>query len=169
MPLILGKGRRAVTVHDAALKLNPHLRPSASKGRAAKEAVQTFFVAHPGRIEILFDGLRVHSRTNKREHWAKTHSRDAAEKAAFAMAVAGRDPALAGTGPWRVRFELESPAEIDDGNLGAAFKSLQDAVARWLGTDDAPSAGSSWTYRHTRARRCAVGITIEALAPESPP
>lgn len=55
-----------------------------------------------------------------------------------------------------------APRELDDDNLRGAFKAMRDAVAEWLGVDDADPR-VEWAYGQKRAgpREYRVGIEIE--------
>jgi hypothetical protein len=77
-----------------------------------------------------------------REHFYARHRRIKAQKTAVLAALGplGR-PAL----PVTVTLTRISPGRVDDDNLRWACKGIRDAVAKWLGVDDA-SPRVTWQY-----------------------
>lgn len=52
--------------------------------------------------------------------------------------------------------------QLDDDNLAAAFKSIRDEVAVWLGCGDSPKDPIEWRYQQ-EAGEYAVKIEIEEV------
>lgn len=89
--------------------------------------------------------LRTTRGQNEREHHMARHRRVKAERAAVAWALAGQKPPA---GPVAVLMRRVAPGSrgLDShDNLPASLKAPVDAVAEWLGRDDAdPSI--RWAY-----------------------
>lgn len=112
--------------------------------------------------------LRTTNGQNAREHHMVRHRRVRAERAAIAWALATRTPPA---GPVRVLMTRVSPPgatgvwqplDAHD-NLRGALKAPVDAVAQWLGRDDAdPSIEWRYAQRQGRAGQWAVEVQVES-------
>lgn len=93
---------------------------------------------------------------NTREHFRVRVKRVRAEKEVIAWELAKLDkPAI----PCSVLLTRYAPSNgLDDDNLTGALKSVRDAVATWLGVDDAKR--ETVRYRYSQARG-AWGVGIE--------
>jgi hypothetical protein len=95
---------------------------------------------------------------NAREHHYARAKRVKAERNAVGWLL---NVKTAPGGPVRVLLTRVAPsAGLDDDNLQGALKAVRDAVAVWLGRDDADKS-IAWTYAQ---RRGAWGVEIEVLA-----
>ena len=96
---------------------------------------------------ILTLSCRVKSEANSRDHWTVKRRRAEIQSDALYLALAGsgltsHQPPLPVVVTWR-RIGWQ---EMDDDNLRSAFKSLRDAIAKWLGCDDGDRAAVEWRY-----------------------
>lgn len=114
--------------------------------------------AELGAVILTAKGLRLVNASNAREHWRTRHRRVAGERAVLGGALAPMAPP---PGPWRVTITRDGRGTMDDDGLAASAKGVRDAVAAWLGVDDAPGAPVTWRYGQRRARGYAVTVHVE--------
>jgi hypothetical protein len=106
--------------------------------------------------------IRIESSLNLREHWRKRANRNTSHRAStwFALKAAAKfDPSIL---PCVVTITRIAPRCLDDDNAVGGAKSCRDAIADWLGVDDAdPSV--QWRYAQERGKphEYAARITIE--------
>ena len=99
-------------------------------------------------IATFIAGLVPKSTTNEREHWAVKAGRAKKEREAALLKLQskGRPPEL----PVTVELTRHGVRLLDDDNLAAAFKSVRDGVADWLGVDDG-DARITWVVKQRKA------------------
>jgi hypothetical protein len=109
---------------------------------------------------------RVVSEANRSsgEHWTAKYKRKKSQREALAIALvesglAQHKPPL----PLVVTFLRHGRQKMDDDNLQRAFKGLRDAVARWIGLDDADKR-IEWRYKQ-QAGKPGVEVKIEGGNP----
>jgi hypothetical protein len=98
---------------------------------------------------------------NSRGHWRVAHKRNLAEQEVIAWELRRiPKPAI----PCSVLLTRFAPSSgLDDDNLVGALKNVRDAVAKWLGVDDAKR--ETVRYRYAQARAAwAVGIEFGPAA-----
>lgn len=99
------------------------------------------------------------SEANARGSWHSSAARAAKQRAAVGLVLRQHiAPAL----PCTVRLVRVAPRALDGDNLQRACKAVRDAVADWLGIDDA-DARVSWHYAQAtgKPREHRVDITAE--------
>jgi len=102
-------------------------------------------------------GVRLHNPLNNRKHWRTVARRGKTEKAiATGILHAYRPPSL----PVSVTLTRVAPRAFDSDNLAAACKHVRDAVAAWLGVDDADPR-VAWSYAQAKAPARTYGVRIE--------
>jgi hypothetical protein len=105
--------------------------------------------------------VRVESEANARSHaWQNRYALRTAVRDATLDVLEGIAPPC----DWRValvRLTRQSPGphRLDSDNLVRAFKSMRDAIALWLGVDDA-DARVVWTLRQERAADWGVHVEV---------
>ena len=108
--------------------------------------------------------LRLVNPTNERGHWGKDAARARKQVSRVVVRMANAmHRGLVPQKPWRVTLTRLFPARarpMDEDNLAAACKHVQDGVAKSLGVDDGSKA-YSWVYAQERADEYGVRITIE--------
>lgn len=87
-------------------------------------------------LTVLIDGLRIRSEPNIRQHWAAKHPRKKSQELIVREAFHHARPFFFKTGPLAVRFHRIGGKRMDVGNLGAAFKFIEDELFRAIGRDD---------------------------------
>jgi len=102
--------------------------------------------------------IRTVSELNKREHWAKTHRRRAAQrKQVWAELYGKKSPGL----PCDVWLTRIAPREFDAGdNLPASFKAIRDQIAKWIGVDDRDKR-VTWRYNQRKGEVKEYAVIIE--------
>ena len=124
-----------------------------ARDRLRALAARTLPAAAPPVVEVRLP-LRVVSEANARGSWHGGASRAARQRSTVALALqAHRRPAL----PVSVRLVRWAPRRLDGDNLQRACKAVRDAVAEWLGVDDADPR-VSWHYAQGTARTYALGV-----------
>ena len=101
--------------------------------------------------------IRTVSGLNVREHWRVRSKRVKAERSAVAWAMSCTDPMAV---PCVVTLTREGKGQLDSDNLQGSQKAVRDAVADWLGVNDADPR-IEWRYAQVRAKDYAVLITVE--------
>ncbi len=101
------------------------------------------------RLVVPVPGLVVVSEANRRDHHMARHRRAKAQAAAVGLALLGC-PRVAL--PVRVTLVRVGGKPLDPDNLAGGFKSVQDAVARWLEVDDGDHHRVRWNYHQRLAR-----------------
>lgn len=87
------------------------------------------------RLEILVP-IQVVSEMNQHEHWTVRHRRNKEQQSTFAAYWQVFARGLRIEPPCVIRLTRIGQNRMDDGNLGAAFKHVQDAIAASIGIDD---------------------------------
>lgn len=87
------------------------------------------------RLEILVP-IHVVSEMNQHEHWAVRHRRNTAQQQSFAAYWMAFARGIRIEPPCVIKLTRIGLNKMDDGNLGAAFKHVQDAIAKSIGIDD---------------------------------
>ena len=96
----------------------------------------------PDRITLVVTvpGCKVVSEANRRDHWAvkRRRARDQASLTHAALIGVGSDARdRIRAAPFvRVKFTRVGGKKLDSDNLVGAFKSVRDALAKWLRVDD---------------------------------
>ncbi len=83
---------------------------------------------------VLIPGLHVVSESNAHEHWRKRQKRAKGQRGIVALIM--RANATKPSIPCTIRLVRIAPRKLDQGNIAAAFKHVQDGCADWLGIDD---------------------------------
>ena len=135
----------------------PAKRPRRGSARPATPDARTGALdAAAGVVVVELPGLRLVNPLNQRAHWRAVAARGGREKAATWAALRGRvPPAL----PVVVTITRVSPGRLDSDGCVASAKHVRDAVALWLGADDA-DARIAWRVTQAKgpaAVRIAVG------------
>ena len=124
-----------------------------ARDRLRALAARALPAAAPPVVEVRLP-LRVVSEANARGSWHGGASRAARQRSTVALALkAHHRPAL----PVSVRLVRWAPRRLDGDNLQRACKAIRDAVAEWLGVDDADPR-VSWHYAQGTARTYALSI-----------
>lgn len=77
------------------------------------------------------------------------------EATGWALVASGEPKTL----PVTVQLTREAARAMDTDGLAASFKGVRDAVAEWLGVDDADPR-VRWEYAQTKAKGFAVTIEL---------
>ena len=98
---------------------------------------------------------------SRHEHWGTTSKRVKAQQltVGWHLVAAGSPPEP----PWVVKLTRIAPRSLDShDNLRASLKACADAVAKWLGVDDADER-VNWDYdqRKGKPKEYAVVVEIE--------
>ena len=103
-------------------------------------------------------GIRTESLLNKREHWRTTAARKKRHRAyTTAMLQTIPKPPL----PCVCVLTRRSVGTLDKhDNLPSSQKNLVDAIALWLGIDDADER-IQWRYEQEKTKRGVFGVRIE--------
>lgn len=110
--------------------------------------------------------LRLPSASNLREHWSVRHKRVKAQRAAVTLFLGNRArPAL----PVIITLTRIAPRSLDGDNAQGAMKATRDAVAAWLGVDDAdPRVRWDYAQRRGGAREYGVEVSVTSLDGATP-
>ena len=133
--------------------------PSPEKPLTEDEAYAAIVAGLP-HLVVRVPGMRVTNGLNTREHWAARARRTKRERKTVGLYLlaAGR---MRPTPPLTVRMVRVYPprGKPQDGDgLHAAFKATRDAVAAWLGIDDAERFGVTWEVAQEPGPAWAVRI-----------
>lgn len=105
-------------------------------------------------------GLRLQSISNQRLHWAALSSQKKKQRIAVRWALAGKVVPLLDGEIAEVQLHRIGNRQLDDDNLGTAFKSVRDEVAAALGRDDGPKAPITWSYSQEQGKEYGIRIII---------
>ena len=114
-------------------------------------------------LNVIIPGVRIRSTLNLREHWRARAARAKKQKADMAMVLSAWPSAgryHLGCGRLRVTMTRIYPPKgraLDDDNLAGGFKAVRDAIAKWLGVDDADPR-VAWSCAQRRGDTYAVEI-----------
>lgn len=97
-----------------------------------------------GGIRVSIFGMRLVSESNARQHWTKKHARTANRRSLVGMIVRTKIGRV--TYPVRVDLTYHNSRRIDPGNIGVAFKAVQDGIADAIGVDDGNLDFYDWHY-----------------------
>lgn len=94
--------------------------------------------------QIEIPGLRVVSESNVREHWVKKNRRANGSRSKKNPTLGQRQIVKLVLGskaklppiPCTIRLIRIAPRKLDQGNIAAALKHVQDGCADWIGIDD---------------------------------
>lgn len=112
--------------------------------------------------------IRIVSESNVREHWAKKNRRANGSKkrpgqrptVALACRAHFVKPAL----PCTIRLTRVAPRKLDQGNIAAALKHVQDGCADWLGVDDRRDDLVKYEYCQEKSLANQYALKIEIVA-----
>ena len=143
---------------EALLARNPHvdLPPPIVDG-----ATVDVRVAVDDAVTATFEGMRLVSEANAREHWQVRARRVKRQRRAVSGALEGVEPPDGHT--HLVTIVRQGPRLLDSDNLAGSAKAVRDAVAEWLGVDDGPDAPVRWTVTQGKAKTYACVVRIEGL------
>lgn len=84
--------------------------------------------------QINISGLRIVSESNAHEHWRKRQKRAKEQRGLVKLVMDARAkrPPI----PCTIRLVRIAPRKLDQGNIAAALKHVQDGCADWIGIDD---------------------------------
>lgn len=103
--------------------------------------------------------IKIVSETNTRGHWAKGYRRSKKQRSDLRLFLnVKRKPKL----PVDVFLTRVGKQKIDQGNLEASFKAVQDEIALWLGVDDGGSE-VKWHYEQRYHHKNDFGLIVEIL------
>lgn len=103
------------------------------------------------------------SEANQRVHWTTRYRRFKHQAVTLRSMVAGiKLPAL----PVCITLTRHDARLLDTDNLGGAFKSVRDELARIYGVDDAPDGKITWAYAQVKNTK-AKGISVWFEAAEN--
>lgn len=104
---------------------------------------------------------RTVSETNRRDHWRAKAVRTKKQRD-LACCVAKRHipQTLVGHVPTSIRMTRVSPRRLDQGNVAAALKAVQDGVCDALGVDDG-HPDVAWMYDQKKGKPQSVEVTIK--------
>jgi hypothetical protein len=105
-------------------------------------------------------GLRLQSLSNQRLHWADMSAQKKKQRIAVRWALVGKVVPLLNGETAEVQLHRIGKRQLDDDNLGTAFKAVRDEVAAALGRDDGPKAPIKWSYSQEQGKEYGIRITI---------
>lgn len=99
--------------------------------------------------------IRIESEANRRDHWAARHRRFKGQQRTtlLLLSQAPKPPLPCTATLTRIGRRL-----LDGDNLAGGFKAVRDAIAHWLGIDDADPR-VTWTYAQRAGKT--YGIEVE--------
>lgn len=102
------------------------------------------------------------SELNRRDHWAERHRRSKQQKELTTLLLRTARPSAPLVAPYRVKLVRIAPGAIrDSDNLAAATKAVRDAVAAFLGVDDADVMGNGDVRWSVAQERGPYGLRVE--------
>jgi hypothetical protein len=122
----------------------------------------------PRPIATVVIPVKLVSEANQREHWAQKHKRKKSQQALCYLQLSSTFSPKAAenfgpvAGVWLTRIIPTRGRSMDADNLAGSFKHVQDAVAMWLGVDD---ANLKWSYAQERGH--VAGVRVEVWGEES--
>ena len=103
-----------------------------------------------GQVLVLsFEGMRLRSSANTREHWSQRARIAKAQRGAaklFAQSELRKSPLIAKARAWLVDITRFGPRPLDSDNLAISAKHVRDGIADALGVDDGNESKVLWTY-----------------------
>lgn len=112
--------------------------------------------------------VRIESESNLREHWSKKNRRANGSKrkgtlgqrptVKLACAAHFVKPKL----PCTIRLTRIAPRKLDQGNIAAALKHVQDGCADWIGIDDRHDKLVKYEYLQEQVSKT-YGLRIEIV------
>ena len=153
--------RRAVdilaTLPPSVRAINPSVA-APSRRRAPRKPAKIAVVADDSWV--LIDGLRLDVTMNTRGHHMAKARKIAAQRTEVSKAIDLCDrPTL----PCVVTITRRSPGTLDDDNAVSSAKATRDAVAQWLGVDDADRR-VTWVVEQERGP-WGVRVVVRPVAP----
>lgn len=105
--------------------------------------------------------IRIESESNKRGHWSKHAKRTKTQRGLVCLACRAHfvKPSI----PCTIRLTRIAPRELDQGNIAAALKAVQDGCADWLGIDDRKKNLVKYEYENERGGVREYALKIEVL------
>lgn len=113
--------------------------------------------------------LRTVSESNQREHWATRAKRVKMQRSTvfYELGAPWAQRTLRESRPLVVLLTRIAPRSLDDGNLEASLKAVQDAVADWLaggyGTGQDRQPGLRWRYAQHRGSPGEYAVEISII------
>jgi hypothetical protein len=124
-----------------------------SKAEVSKTAI-TNSVSHPITLP-----LRTVSGMNAREHPMARSRRVKAERATVAWSLVQAFGKRRPSPPLVIRLTRYAPSRgLDSDNLQSSLKAVRDAIAQWMGINDADETQARYAYAQARAPLYAVRI-----------
>ena len=123
------------------------------------------------RLVLVVPHVVLVSESNTRGYWTKHFKRHQAQRGDFKLIVGALVRGV--DYPVNVILEyhgLEGKMLMDDGNIGAAFKHVQDGIADAIGVDDGNRKFWKWSYTQVNdapKARTFVVVTFERRADEN--
>lgn len=108
--------------------------------------------------------IRTVSEANRasHEHWRARQKRAKDQRMTVLSVLRSRFVTPPLDVPRAVRITRIAARRLDDGNLGASQKHVQDGVADWMGIDDG-SPLVSWAYAQEKGKRGEYAVRIEVV------
>lgn len=111
--------------------------------------------------QINIPGLRTVSESNAHEHWRKRQKRAKAQRGHVKLVMGARAklPPI----PCVIRIVRIAPRKLDQGNIAAALKHVQDGCADWIGIDDKHDDLVKYEYAQEKGGQREYSIRIEIV------
>ena len=109
---------------------------------------------------IHIPGLCIVSESNAHEHWRKRQKRAKEQRGTvkLVMQANAKKPSI----PCTIRLVRIAPRKLDQGNIGAALKHVQDGCADWIGIDDRRDDLVKYEYLQEQVSKT-YGVRIEIV------